>query len=173
MRRCTACSIDTASSARRSPSTRPSPDACSGAIRRAPPRPWRLTLTRRTGASWAPCKPGPDRPPGGASGETERRTFASNGSRRTGGALMSDPISYASGTSSVPLLGETIDANLRRAVSRFPEREALVAVSASRRFTYAELDAAVDELARALLARGIAKGDRVGVWAPNRYEWFV
>jgi fatty-acyl-CoA synthase len=82
-------------------------------------------------------------------------------------------LSYASGTSTTPLLGETIDTNLRRAVADHPEREALVDVSAGRRFTYRELDAAVDELARALLARDIAKGDRVGIWSPNCAEWFL
>jgi fatty-acyl-CoA synthase len=82
-------------------------------------------------------------------------------------------LSYASGTSTTPLLGETIDTNLRRAVADHPEREALVDVSAGRRFTYRELDAAVDELARALLAREIAKGDRVGIWSPNCAEWFL
>jgi fatty-acyl-CoA synthase len=81
--------------------------------------------------------------------------------------------SYASGTSDKPLLGETIDANLRSAVSRFGDREALVDVPAGRRYTYAELDAAVEELARGLLSRGIAKGDRVGIWAPNCAEWFL
>jgi fatty-acyl-CoA synthase len=81
--------------------------------------------------------------------------------------------SYASGTSSTPLLGETIDANFRATVARFGDREALVDVPSERRFTYRELDAAIDELARALMARGIAKGDRVGIWAPNGVEWFL
>ncbi len=83
------------------------------------------------------------------------------------------PLSYASGPSTVPLLGETVDANLRRAVARFPDREALVDVAAGRRFTYAELDAAVEALARGLLGRGVAQGDRVGIWAPNCHEWFL
>jgi len=82
-------------------------------------------------------------------------------------------LSYASGASAAPLFGQTIDANLRSAVTRFPDREALVDVPTGRRFTYAELDAAVDVLARGLLARGIAKGDRVGIWAPNCAEWFL
>jgi fatty-acyl-CoA synthase len=85
---------------------------------------------------------------------------------------MTTPLSYASGTSTKPLLGETIDTNLRRAVARFPDREALVDVPTGRRWTYRELDAATDELARGLLARGIARGDRVGIWAPNCAEWF-
>jgi fatty-acyl-CoA synthase len=82
-------------------------------------------------------------------------------------------MSYASGTSTVPLLGQTIDANLRAAVASFADREAVVDVSTERRLTYAELHAAVQGLARGLLARGIAKGDRVGIWAPNCVEWML
>ncbi|MFG3497047.1 AMP-binding protein [Streptomyces sp. NPDC047928] len=82
-------------------------------------------------------------------------------------------LSYAHGTSATPLLGDTIGANLARAVARFPGREALVDVPSGRRWTYAEFGAAVDELARALLASGIAKGDRVGIWAVNCPEWVL
>ncbi|MGK5678433.1 AMP-binding protein [Actinoplanes sp. URMC 104] len=82
-------------------------------------------------------------------------------------------LSYASGVTDLPLLGETIGANLERTVARFGDREALVDVAAGRRWTYAELDADVDRLARGLLARGIAKGDRVGIWAPNCAEWVI
>jgi fatty-acyl-CoA synthase len=82
-------------------------------------------------------------------------------------------LSYASGTSAVPLLGETIGENLERAAARYPGREALVDVAAGRRWTYAELDAAVNEVALGLLAMGIAKGERVGIWAPNCAEWVL
>ena len=85
---------------------------------------------------------------------------------------MSAP-SYVHGTTSVPLLGETIGANLRRTAERHPDRDALVVRSQDFRATYAELWALTTALARALLARGVAKGDRVGIWAPNRYEWVV
>jgi acyl-CoA synthetase (AMP-forming)/AMP-acid ligase II len=68
-------------------------------------------------------------------------------------------LSYASGISDVPLLGETIGANLERTAARFGDREALVDVSAGKRWTYAEFDAAVDRVALGLLARGVAKGD--------------
>jgi fatty-acyl-CoA synthase len=81
--------------------------------------------------------------------------------------------SYASGTSTKPLLGETIDANLRTAVERFGEREAVVDVAAAQRLTYAELDAEVERVARGLVAQGVEKGDRVGIWAPNCVEWFL
>ena len=82
-------------------------------------------------------------------------------------------LSYASGASAAPLLGETIGENLERAAARYPGREALVDVAAGRRWTYAELDAAVNEVALGLLAMGIAKGDRVGIWAPNCAEWVL
>src|SRR5919202_6693341 len=39
--------------------------------------------------------------------------------------------------------------------------------------TYRELDAEVERVARGLLARGVEKGDRVGIWAPNCLEWFL
>jgi len=78
---------------------------------------------------------------------------------------------YASGASDVPLLGDTIGHHLQRTVSEHAEREALVECASGRRWTYAQLDADVDRLARGLLAAGIAKGDRVGIWAPNCAEW--
>ena len=81
--------------------------------------------------------------------------------------------SYANGPSTVALLGETIDANLRRAVAKFAKREAVVDLAGGRRLTYRELDDAVDEVARGFMARGIGIGDRVGIWAPNCVEWML
>ncbi len=80
-------------------------------------------------------------------------------------------LSYVHGASDVPLLGETIGENLRRTAERFGKREALVVRSQSYRATYRELWEQTTELARALVARGIEKGDRVGIWSPNRFEW--
>src|SRR5512141_2124896 len=79
--------------------------------------------------------------------------------------------SYAAGETTPALLEETIGANLERIVAEHGAREALVEVASGRRWTYAELDADVNALARGLLAAGIAKGDRVGIWAPNCAEW--
>ncbi|MEV4144790.1 AMP-binding protein [Amycolatopsis sp. NPDC049691] len=79
--------------------------------------------------------------------------------------------SYASGTSQVPLLGDTIGDNFDRTVAAFGDRDALVDRTAGRRWTYRELAAEVDALALGLVARGIGKGDRVGIWSPNRAEW--
>jgi fatty-acyl-CoA synthase len=86
---------------------------------------------------------------------------------------MTAALSYSSGPSDAPLLGETIDANLRRSVADFGVREAVVDASTGRRLTYGELDAAVDEVARGLMARKVQRGDRVGIWAPNCIEWFL
>ncbi|MEW1632446.1 AMP-binding protein [Streptomyces sp. NPDC093801] len=79
--------------------------------------------------------------------------------------------SCASGSAEVPLLEETIGDNLDRTVRSFPDRDALVDVAAGRRWTYRELAADVDALALGLLDLGIERGDRVGIWAPNRAEW--
>jgi fatty-acyl-CoA synthase len=81
--------------------------------------------------------------------------------------------SYSHGTSSVPLIGQTIGENLTATVARFPDHEALVVPFQDVRLTYAQLDAAVDEVARGLLAYGIEKGDRVGIWSPNAAEWVL
>jgi len=82
-------------------------------------------------------------------------------------------MSYVSGTSDLPLLGDTIGQNLELTVAAHGDREALIEVQSGRRWTYTELDADVDAFARGLLARGIAKGDRVGIWAPNCAEWTI
>ncbi len=84
---------------------------------------------------------------------------------------MSAALSYSSGESATPLLGDTIGGNFDAAVRRFGEREALVDRPTGRRWTYAELAADVDALALGLLDMGIGKGDRVGIWAPNCAEW--
>jgi fatty-acyl-CoA synthase len=88
---------------------------------------------------------------------------------------MSAALSYSSGESVTPLLGDTIGGNFDATVRAFGDREALVdragGSGPARRWTYAELAADVDALALGLIERGIAKGDRVGIWAPNCAEW--
>jgi fatty-acyl-CoA synthase len=79
--------------------------------------------------------------------------------------------SYASGTFDVPLLGDTIGDNFDRTAAKFGDRGALADVAAGRRWTYRELADEVDGVALGLLERGVAKGDRVGIWAPNCAQW--
>src|SRR5450755_1898832 len=82
-------------------------------------------------------------------------------------------LSYASGPSSLPLLGETIGENLRRTVLRHGDSEELVVPHQGYRATYRQLWEQVSLAARGLIARGVVRGDRLGIWSPNRFEWVV
>ncbi len=82
-------------------------------------------------------------------------------------------LSYSSGPSATPLLGDTIGGNFDATVRKFAGRDALIDLPAGRRWSYAELAADVDTLALGLLDVGIGKGDRVGIWAPNCAEWVL
>ncbi len=79
--------------------------------------------------------------------------------------------SYVCGNAHSPLLYETIGACFDRIANAFPEREALVVKHQNIRWNYSEYQHEVDRLALGLLKLGIGKGDRVGIWAPNCYEW--
>jgi fatty-acyl-CoA synthase len=79
--------------------------------------------------------------------------------------------SYTSGTSDIPLLGDTIGDNLDRTAAARPEAEALVDRVRGERFTWGQFVAEVDALALGLLDAGVAVGDRVGIWAPNCAPW--
>src|SRR5258708_862255 len=82
-------------------------------------------------------------------------------------------ISYAHGASDTPLLGETIGDSVGRDVERFADNEAVVVPHQGYRATYAQLWEQVGQVARGLIARGVTRGDRVGIWAPNRSEWVL
>ena len=82
-------------------------------------------------------------------------------------------LSYASGPSALPLLGETIGENLRRTVALHGDSEALVVPHQGYRATYSQLWDDVSLVARGLITRGVRRGDRVGIWSPNRFEWVV
>ena len=82
-------------------------------------------------------------------------------------------LSHSAGPRDVPLIDATIGDQLARIAARFADRDALVVRHQSYRASYRELWEQVDRAARALLARGVHKGDRVGIWAPNRHEWTV
>jgi len=82
-------------------------------------------------------------------------------------------LSYSHGTSSIPLLGETIGDNLRRIADQFGDSEVVVDVPSARRWTYRQFDADTDALALGLLTAGIRTRDRVGIWSPNCAEWVL
>ncbi|MFC1432441.1 AMP-binding protein [Streptacidiphilus sp. N1-3] len=85
-----------------------------------------------------------------------------------------DPqLSHRRGEAEPPLPERTVGADLARTARAFPDGEALVECASGRRLTYAAFDAAVDQLARGLLAAGVEAGDRVGIWSPNCAEWVL
>ncbi|WET00186.1 AMP-binding protein [Chryseobacterium arthrosphaerae] len=83
------------------------------------------------------------------------------------------PLSYVYGTSEVPLLGQTIGGNLKSTVEKYPHQEALVCVHQDYRATYQEFYNQTTAVAKALIFLGAKAGDRIGVWASNRYEWVL
>src|SRR5438552_11270116 len=89
------------------------------------------------------------------------------------GVLRMNVPSYVHGANDRPLLGEPIFQHLRPTAARFGDREALVVAHQTYRATYGELVAQCEEVACGLIARGVKKGDRVGIWSPNRYEWVI
>ena len=86
---------------------------------------------------------------------------------------MQATLSYACGISDIPLKGETISQNLRQIAAKFPERTALISEYQQYRANYSEFLEQVEQVAKALMAHGIRRGDRVGIWSPNRYEWVL
>ncbi len=82
-------------------------------------------------------------------------------------------LSSASGPTDIPLLEETISANLGRTVAAHGDQDALVSVEQGLRYTYREFTGAVDEVAAGLMALNVQVGDRVGIWSPNCAEWVL
>ncbi|GAA5169203.1 MULTISPECIES: AMP-binding protein [Halomonadaceae] len=81
--------------------------------------------------------------------------------------------SYVSGVAERPLKGETIGDCFDATVARYPDRDALISRHQGLRYSWTRLQAEVDRAARALLAVGVASGERVGIWATNRAEWAI
>ena len=86
---------------------------------------------------------------------------------------MTAAISYVHGARDVPLLGETLGQNLDRTAARVPDSPALIVPSAGVRWLYGELAARADAFAAGLLALGLERGDRLGIWSLNNAEWVV
>ncbi|TCW81085.1 AMP-binding protein [Burkholderia sp. SRS-46] len=91
------------------------------------------------------------------------------------GALIApeNGLSYVRGTTDVPLSEATIGQFLRETAARFPDRPAVVFREQRVRWTWRAFADEVDALAAGLAALGIGKGDRVGIWSPNRSEWLL
>ena len=89
------------------------------------------------------------------------------------GIRPADGRAYVAGTTDIPLIEDTMPAMLARTVARFGDRDAAIFSAEDVRWTWTEFAARVDRLAAGLLALGLAKGDRLGIWAPNRSEWLL
>ena len=81
--------------------------------------------------------------------------------------------SYCSGASSVPLLGLTIGQQLDKTVSKYPDDLAIISKYQNLRATWSEFSNLVDNFAAGLLGLGLRRGDRIGIWSPNSFEWTV
>ena len=84
---------------------------------------------------------------------------------------MDSKYAYTHGASAIPLLGETIDENLKKTVAKYPNQDALICSHQNYRATYQEFYDQVVQVAKGLMALGVKRGDRVGVWSPNCYQW--
>ena len=84
-----------------------------------------------------------------------------------------DGLSQVRGTNDVPLSDSTIYRLLATTVMRYPDRRAVVFREQGVRWTWAQFLAEVDALAGGLHALGLKRGDRIGIWSPNRVEWLV
>ncbi len=82
-------------------------------------------------------------------------------------------LSYVHGASGTPLIGDTIGVYFDRIAERFAECDALIVRHQQIRWTYGELKERVDAFAAGLLALGLKRGDRVGIWSPNNAEWVI
>lgn len=87
--------------------------------------------------------------------------------------MKSIPYAYTSGASTTPLLGQTLGQNLLETVIKYPEKEAIVSVEQNIRWTYKEFWDLTTKVCKSLVANGLQKGDRVGIWAHNRSEWVL
>jgi fatty-acyl-CoA synthase len=94
---------------------------------------------------------------------------------RTGSVFIApvDGRAHVSGERSVPLLPHTIPALFSQTAAKYGTLDAAVFVAQDKRFTWSELSDTVDALAAGFVALGLEKGDRVGIWSPNRWEWLV
>ena len=86
---------------------------------------------------------------------------------------MNSSKSFVCGSSDQPLIYQTIGDALDQAVEQWGEKEAIVVCHQDIRWSYRQLGAAIDAFAAGLLALGLERGDRIGIWSPNNIEWVI
>lgn len=79
--------------------------------------------------------------------------------------------SHVRGDTTKPLLEDTLGQFFDGIVDRYPDCDAVVSRHQNIRWTYRQFQEQVDALAAGLLALGLDKGDRIGIWSHNNAEW--
>lgn len=73
----------------------------------------------------------------------------------------------------LPLFDRTLGDWLEKWAEETPDREAVVYSDRNLRFTYAQLNSRVDQLAKGFIEIGVEKGTHVGIWATNVPDWLT
>ncbi len=81
--------------------------------------------------------------------------------------------SYVCGPGDRPLISLTVGQVVDEADRRFGGREGFVSVHQGVRKTFSELRQETEKLAAGFLSLGLKKGERIGIWGPNTYEWYI
>jgi len=84
-----------------------------------------------------------------------------------------DGLSHVAGSTDTPLSEDTIPAWIDRTAAAHADREACVFREQGIRWTWAQLRDESDRFAAGLARLGFGKGDRLGIWSPNRSEWIL
>src|SRR5579859_6456372 len=104
----------------------------------------------------------------------DRGTVERYGGREAGEEAMTKLTrSYVHGIGNVPLLDVTLGQLLEQTAARHGDRPALIVRHQGTRWNYRELNDAADRFAAGLLALGLERGERIGIWSPNNTEWVV
>ena len=82
-------------------------------------------------------------------------------------------LSYVAGATDEPLRFATVSQLLAEAVAAHGARDAAVFAQGNQTFSWYDLQQRADEVAAGLLALGVRRGNRVGIWSPNRVEWLL
>jgi len=82
-------------------------------------------------------------------------------------------LAHVIGDTTPELWHRTIPSVFKQTVAAFPDREAAVFCEQGVRWSWRDFDREVDALAGGLLKLGLQRGDRLGIWSPNRYEWLL
>ncbi|MBF9030863.1 AMP-binding protein [Rhodobacterales bacterium HKCCE3408] len=94
-------------------------------------------------------------------------------SRAETGIAPAGGLSQVRGADAPALIDATIPELLAATVARHGDRPAAIFRATGDRWTWRDFAGRVDRLATGLLDSGLAPGDRVGIWAPNRPEWLL